>query len=58
MKVLENECSFCGKDHSEVVCMVAGPGDVMICNECIIIAYDIITTRKRTAEEEDDEYIG
>ena len=34
-------CSFCGKPHTEVDRMVAGPG-VHICNECIGLADSII----------------
>ncbi|MFB9832233.1 ClpX C4-type zinc finger protein [Actinoallomurus acaciae] len=34
-------CSFCGKAHTEVDKMVAGPG-VHICNECIGLAEAII----------------
>jgi len=28
-------CSFCGKAISEVELLIAGPKDIMICNECI-----------------------
>jgi ClpX C4-type zinc finger len=34
-------CSFCGKQHSEVEKVVAGPG-VFICNECVDLSADII----------------
>lgn len=34
-------CSFCGKPHTEVDRMVAGPG-VHICNECVGLADAII----------------
>lgn len=27
-------CSFCGKDSTSVGCLIAGPGDIRICNEC------------------------
>lgn len=35
-------CSFCGKSHSEVKKLIAGPG-VYICNECIDVCSDILT---------------
>ncbi|MGH3390192.1 MAG: ClpX C4-type zinc finger protein, partial [Actinomadura sp.] len=34
-------CSFCGKPHTDVDRLVAGPG-VHICNECIGLAEAII----------------
>ena len=51
-------CSFCGKSHSEVKKLIAGPG-VYICNECIdlcsnILEKELITTPskgKTTAEK-------
>lgn len=35
-------CSFCGKSRSSVEKLIAGP-NVYICNECIIISYDIVS---------------
>ena len=32
---VETECSFCGLLAKDVEFMVAGPGDVYICSECI-----------------------
>lgn len=34
-------CSFCGKSHSEVKKLIAGPG-VYICNECIEVCSNIL----------------
>ena len=36
------ECSFCQKTQEEVKKLIAGPGTVMICDECIELCYDII----------------
>ena len=41
-------CSFCGKSHSEVKKLIAGPG-VYICNECIEVCSTIL--QKEFAEE-------
>jgi len=41
-------CSFCGKSHSEVKKLIAGPG-VYICNECIEVCSTIL--EKELAEE-------
>jgi ATP-dependent Clp protease ATP-binding subunit ClpX len=35
-------CSFCGKDQSKVRKMVAGPGGVFICDECVELCSDIM----------------
>ena len=42
-------CSFCGKSHSEVKKLIAGPG-VYICNECIDVCSTIL--RKELAGED------
>ena len=34
-------CSFCGKSHSEVKKLIAGPG-VYICNECVEVCSNIL----------------
>ncbi len=35
-------CSFCGKRQDQVARVIAGPGGVYICNECIRLCNDII----------------
>ncbi len=35
-------CSFCSKDQSKVRKMVAGPGGVFICDECVELCSDIM----------------
>ena len=39
-------CSFCGKSQEQVRRLIAGPGGVYICNECIALCNEIL------AEEE------
>ena len=34
-------CSFCGKSHSEVRKLIAGPG-VYICDSCIVVCKNIL----------------
>jgi hypothetical protein len=36
-------CSFCGKPHTEIEALVAGPG-VYICNECVGFAQQFLGT--------------
>jgi ATP-dependent Clp protease ATP-binding subunit ClpX len=35
-------CSFCGKDQTEVHRLIAGQGGAYICNECIDKCNDIL----------------
>ena len=44
-------CSFCGKSHSEVKKLIAGPG-VYICDTCIGVCKDILDKELGTEEEE------
>jgi ATP-dependent Clp protease ATP-binding subunit ClpX len=41
-------CSFCGKSHSEVKKLIAGPG-VYICNECIDVCSNILEKEMGTS---------
>ena len=35
-------CSFCGKPQDQVSRLIAGPGGVFICNECVELCREII----------------
>ena len=35
-------CSFCGKNQEQVRRLVAGPGSVYICDECIQLCHEIL----------------
>ena len=43
-KMNENKvrCSFCGKTQDQVRKLIAGPGGIYICDECVDICADII----------------
>ena len=46
-------CSFCGKTHSEVKKLIAGPG-VYICDNCVLLCKNVLdrelaTEAKKTA---------
>ena len=43
-------CSFCGKSHSEVKKLIAGPAGVYICNECIDVCSSIMEKELGTGE--------
>jgi hypothetical protein len=36
------DCSFCGKSQKQVEKVIAGPGGVYICNECVDLCRDIL----------------
>jgi ATP-dependent Clp protease ATP-binding subunit ClpX len=38
----EPRCSFCGKDRAEVHRLIEGPGDVFICDECVLLGAEIL----------------
>ena len=35
-------CSFCDKEHEQAKRLIAGPRNVYICNECIMLCYKIL----------------
>jgi ATP-dependent Clp protease ATP-binding subunit ClpX len=39
-------CSFCGKNQEQVKRLIAGPGAVYICNECVELCREIIQEEK------------
>jgi ATP-dependent Clp protease ATP-binding subunit ClpX len=39
----EHVCSFCGKNQTAVKRLIAGPGRVFICDECVRLCQQIIT---------------
>jgi len=42
-------CSFCGKSQDQVQRLIAGPGGVYICDECIDLCREIIEEEQATA---------
>jgi hypothetical protein len=36
-------CSFCCKSEEEVAKMISGQGTTYICNECVLLAYDVLS---------------
>ena len=45
------QCSFCGKVNKDVRRMVAGPGGVVICNECVRECNELIAEHDAKAED-------
>ena len=46
-------CSFCGQTQSQVGQMIAGPGGIYICDECISTCNDILKLQAKEGMEED-----
>ena len=46
----EKFCSFCGRPASQVSKLIAGPNSY-ICNECVELFHDLLTTDKRVRRE-------
>jgi hypothetical protein len=38
----DNRCSFCGKRQEQVHHLIAGPGRVYICDECVFLSIKVI----------------
>jgi ClpX C4-type zinc finger len=46
-------CSFCGKSHDQVKRLIAGPGAVYICDECIDLCREIIQEEGAHSRQQD-----
>ena len=46
----EYHCSFCGKNQDQVKRLIAGPGAVYICDECVDLCREIITEEARNTD--------
>ncbi|MBS7262485.1 MAG: ATP-dependent Clp protease ATP-binding subunit ClpX [Eubacteriales bacterium] len=44
-------CSFCGKPDNAVKRLIAGPGGVYICNECVEVCNEIVTEDEQAARK-------
>ena len=47
-------CSFCGKTQDQVRKLIAGPGGIYICDECVDICADIIDEEEEAEIEADE----
>jgi ATP-dependent Clp protease ATP-binding subunit ClpX len=43
-------CSFCGKSHDQVRRLIAGPGEIYICNECVDLCQQVVAQEDRQPE--------
>ena len=52
LKYGEQRCSFCGKTDSQVKKLIAGPGGVYICDECVDVCKRVIAeSEKKSAKD-------
>jgi hypothetical protein len=42
----DDSCSFCGKSKERAQWLIAGPGGVYICNECVALCNEIIAGKQ------------
>ena len=47
-------CSFCGKSHSEVRKLIAGPG-VYICDNCMLVCKNVLDKELQAEERKGDQ---
>ncbi len=45
-------CSFCGRPQTQVKKLIAGPGGVYICDNCVEVAHSLLQADRLRAEEE------
>ena len=50
-------CSFCGKDRTQVLKLVAGPGGAYICDECIELCNDIVADELAGMDEASEGFV-
>ena len=55
---VEYTCSFCSKTRSDVKRLVAGPGRVFICDECVQLCYQIITEEDQDSPKKVDDALS
>ncbi len=48
------KCSFCGKRQEDVRRLIAGPGSVYICNECVDLCREIIDEEESVGTKRDE----
>ncbi|MEO6458432.1 MAG: ClpX C4-type zinc finger protein, partial [Chloroflexia bacterium] len=46
-------CSFCGKSQEDVRRLIAGPGAVYICDECVELCQEIINEDDQSVTKSD-----
>ena len=46
---VQYNCSFCGKNQDQVKRLIAGPGAVYICDECVELCQEIINEETQTS---------
>lgn len=51
-------CSFCGKAQCEVRKLIAGPGWVFICDECVSLCVDVVAAECHGSREMVEADIG
>lgn len=51
-----HRCSFCGRSHSEVERLIAGPDGVFICNYCVELCHSLLIDEELAQPSSGDEF--
>jgi ATP-dependent Clp protease ATP-binding subunit ClpX len=54
----EYRCSFCGKRQEDVQQLIAGPGSIYICDECVELCYEIVSESRARDHMPDSDHGG
>ncbi|MGB9004528.1 MAG: ATP-dependent Clp protease ATP-binding subunit ClpX [Candidatus Aminicenantales bacterium] len=50
------KCNFCGRNQSQVRKLIAGPGGVFICDNCVEVAHSIILSDRKKEEDKKQKF--
>ncbi|MBN2198846.1 MAG: ATP-dependent Clp protease ATP-binding subunit ClpX [Candidatus Aminicenantes bacterium] len=50
------KCNFCGRNQSQVRKLIAGPGGVFICDNCVEVAHSIIVSDRKKEEDKKQKF--
>jgi ATP-dependent Clp protease ATP-binding subunit ClpX len=49
-EAMPHSCSFCGRGQDDVERLIAGPGDISICSDCVNLCQELLREEQRPAQ--------